>query len=93
MNTTERLQKAVREHARVSELRAILCSETTAQLQYESDMEHEQGMDMHGLSSTVERICEWASSGPLGFKLVKADSDEIGRQINRLLLLQSALQA
>jgi hypothetical protein len=77
MNIQTRIDRAVRDHAPVSELRSILKDETSDRLRFENELSHAQAMDMQSLMSSVQSMRDRAAKDADGLYTVRNDLDDL----------------
>jgi hypothetical protein len=90
MNYRQTIEEAVRQHAPVSVLRELHQAETHAQLQYENELAHSVGMDIHALSSLIDSMAERAGRDDAYSAMLK---DSLPRLCADLAAIQSLVEA
>jgi hypothetical protein len=91
MNIQTRIDRAVRDHAPVSELRSILKDETSDRLRFENELSHAQAMDMQSLMSSVQSMQDRSAKDADGLHTVRNDLDDLLLTIRQLETLVKAV--
>jgi hypothetical protein len=76
VNYQSKIEQAVRHHATVSDLRAILQAEKAAELARENELSHANAMDVQAMDSAFTSLVDRSDRDPLARRLTLAHEME-----------------
>ena len=76
MTIQDRLERAVRQHAPVAELRAIIEDRKTPEIRRENEISHANAMDVRAMMSALSSLMERTRKDPLAHKLAASQELE-----------------